>query len=321
MRKLPPDTRAHILNLLVEGVSIRATARLTKTSQDAVLKLLKDAGSACQKFHDEQVKGVTPARIECDEIWSFIHCKRKRVPEAKSPPPEAGDIWLFKAMDADSKLLISYRLCPHRGLEHTRPFMEDLRARTSPPHSPTIYTDGLHTFELGARLAFNINASLAQIIKPQKSRFANNQSPEDDLFLKPESGQQEKRAILGNPDMDRATTSHLESFNQTTRAALRRYTRKTAAHSKKAEYHAHAIHLYAVYYNWIRPHSTLGPLTTPAMASGLASSPFTWEGLIKYIDSQAPPPKPRGPYKPRKPKGPTQAERLGLLIEHPTPNL
>ncbi len=308
MYKLTTSQRREILSLLVRGINLRETVGHTGVSRNTIKRLLAQAGEASLTLHDKLIRDLKPERIECDELWTFIHCKRKRVSTAKAPPPEAGDHWLFKAIDPDTKLLISWLLCPNRGLEFTAPFMEDLRARTSPPHKPQINTDGLHTFELGARLAFGNNMHFAQIIKPQKAR--PNPSPEDDLFLKPPGDTQEKRAILGNPDLEKATTSHLESFNQTTRAALRRYTRRTAAHSKKLSYHAHHFALYALYYNWIRPHSTLGTLTTPAMASGLASRPFTFEGLIKFMDSLAPAPKPRGPYKPRKPKGPSQLEQL-----------
>ena len=297
MYKLTTPKQAEILSLLVRGLSMRETANHTGASRNAVSRLLIAAGDASRTFHNERVQGITPARIECDEIWEFIHCKRKTVPTAKAPPPEAGDIWLFTAIDPDTKLLIAWHLCPNRGLEHTALFMEDIRARIPKPHKPQISTDGLHTFELGARLAFGNDMHFAQIIKPQKSR--PNPSPEDDLFLKPLGDTQEKRPILGNPDMDKATTAHLESFNGTIRGALRRYTRRTRAFSKAQEHHAHNFALYATYYNWIRPHLSLGPITTPAMAAGLANRPFTFEGLTKYTDSLAPPPKPRGPYKPR----------------------
>ena len=311
MYKPKPEQRSLVLNMLVEGSGMRPITRVTDVSRNAIARLLTEAGEASREFHNLAVKGVKPRRIECDELWSFIHCKRKNVKTAKAPPSEAGDVWLFKAMDADTKLLISYLLCPNRGLQYTRPFMEDLRARTSLPHAPEIDTDGLHTFELGARRAFGGDMSFAQIVKPQKGSYRLG-NPDDDLFLKPAGDVQEKRAILGSPDLETATTSHLESFNQTTRAALRRFTRRTSGHSKSIEYHAHNLALYFLYYNWIRPHSTLGTLTTPAMAAGLAGKPFTFDGLLKFMDSLAPTPQPRGPYKPRKPKGPTQLEQMQL---------
>ena len=204
--------------------------------------------------------------------------------------------------------------------------MEDLRARTEGRYQ--LNTDGLHTFIQAAQIAFDYQVDYAQIIKPQKRSFQNRQDEDDNLFLKPSGDKMEKHTIIGYPNLETAGTSHLESFNQTTRASLRRYTRKTTGHSKKLEQHTNALTLYFLYYNWIRPHSSLPSLTTPAMAAGLASRPFTLDGLLEYMDALAPPPKPhdrhkpRGKYKPRKPNAPpsaakTQLEKLKAASQAP----
>lgn len=104
-------------------------------------------------------------------------------------------------------------------------------------------------------------------------------------------------STIGNPDLDYITTAHLESLNQTIRGCLRRYTRKTNAHSKNLDNHSRNVALFATYYNWIRPHTSLGSYKTPAMAAGLAIRPFTFEELVDLMAARAPEPKPRGPYR------------------------
>ena len=107
MNKLPRKTRALILNMLCEGQSMRATARLADASFNTVAKLLIDAGKVCADQHDELVQGVTANRVQCDEIWSFTYAKQKIAPNAKAAPEEAGDTWTWTALDSDSKLIVS----------------------------------------------------------------------------------------------------------------------------------------------------------------------------------------------------------------------
>lgn len=71
-------------------------------------KLLKDAGEACEDFHDRTVRGVKSKRVRCDEVWSFVYAKRHNVKAAKAAPPDAGDCWTWTALDADTKLMISW---------------------------------------------------------------------------------------------------------------------------------------------------------------------------------------------------------------------
>ena len=108
MRKLDTKTRALIIRLLVEGNSIRATSRIADVSKNAVTKLLEDAGKACAKFHDENIKDVEAKHVQADEIWAFCYAKARNVEGAKAAPEDAGDIWTWTAMDRDSKLMISY---------------------------------------------------------------------------------------------------------------------------------------------------------------------------------------------------------------------
>ena len=126
MNKLPSQARAQILHLLCEGQSIRAVTRLTGVSKNTVNKLLIDAGGACMTYHDATVRNVEAKRVQVDEIWSFVYSKQRNVPNAKAAPDGAGDVWTWTAIDADSKLIVSY-LIGSRDSECAMWFIDDLR--------------------------------------------------------------------------------------------------------------------------------------------------------------------------------------------------
>lgn len=275
---------------------MRPTERVEEVALNTVNKLLVDAGKVSWEFHNQNVRGLTPARVELDEIWCFNYCKHDTLPNAKAAPEGAGDVWLLSAIDADTKLLISWRVCPDRGIAHTHPFLEDVKARTTGQRFQ-LSSDGLHSFAVGAQFAFGNRIDYGQMIKPPDIGRKKPRDADDTLFLIPKGDAIAKRQVIGTPNPDYITTAHLESFNQTIRGCLSRYTRRTNAHSKSLDHHAYLVALFVAYYNWIRPHSSLGTLTTPAMAAGLAAQPFTFRQLIELTDALAPPPKPRGPYK------------------------
>src|SRR3954449_7770367 len=108
MNKLPSAKRIQILSMLCEGSSMRSISRVADVSINTVSKLLVDAGNACAAFHDATVQGVTAKRVQCDEIWAFVHAKQKNVATAKAAPDGAGDVWTWTALDAESKLIVSY---------------------------------------------------------------------------------------------------------------------------------------------------------------------------------------------------------------------
>lgn len=128
MNKLPVKQRAQILNMLVEGSSMRSVSRITGVSINTVSKLLIDAGTACAKYHYEHVNNVKASRIQCDEIWSICYAKQKNVESAKAAPEEAGDVWTWTALDADSKLIVSY-LVGGRDSGYALEFMDDIKRR------------------------------------------------------------------------------------------------------------------------------------------------------------------------------------------------
>src|SRR5687768_12478278 len=109
MNTLSADRQVAILRALVEGNSIRATARMTGVAKRTVSNLLRDVGAHCKNHHDRFVTGVQASRVQCDEVWSFVGCKERHLPHPERGHGR-GDIWTFTALDQDSKLLIAYRL-------------------------------------------------------------------------------------------------------------------------------------------------------------------------------------------------------------------
>jgi lambda repressor-like predicted transcriptional regulator len=127
MNKLPLEKRAQILNLLVEGSSLRSISRVAGVSINTVTKLLVDAGRACAVFHDLNVRKVEAKKIQRDEIWSFCYAKARNVADAKAAPDDAGNVWTFTALDADTKLMVSWMVGDRDGTTAYQP-MSDLKA-------------------------------------------------------------------------------------------------------------------------------------------------------------------------------------------------
>jgi len=109
MNKLSTQKRAQILGMLCEGMSLRATSRLADVSINTVTKLLVDVGTACAAYQDKALRDLNCKRVQVDEIWSFTYAKAKNVKAAKAAPEGAGDTWTWTAIDADSKLILSWR--------------------------------------------------------------------------------------------------------------------------------------------------------------------------------------------------------------------
>jgi IS1 family transposase len=275
MNKLRLAKRVQILSMLVEGSSMRSVSRVAGVSINTVTKLLIDAGRMCAAFHDERVRNVTAKAIQCDEIWSFSYAKNKNVKFAKSAPEAAGDVWTWTAIDADSKLIVSWHVgdrSAHTGIS----FMGDLKARLT--NRVQLTTDG-HKAYLKAVDVVDFDADYAMLQKI----FANDYAGPG-RYSPPKCVGIIKETIKGDPDPALVNTSFAERQNLTMRMAMRRFTRLTNAFSKKFENHCHALALYFFWYNWVRNHKTLG--VTPAMAAGLVQSPLKFTDLLTAMDSE-----------------------------------
>jgi IS1 family transposase len=277
MNRLPLAKRAQILNCLIEGNSLRAASRLTDVSINTVYKLLIDAGEACATYHDEHVRGVATRRVQCDEIWSFVYAKAKNVATAKRKDLAYGDAWTWVAIDADSKLVLSY-LVGGRDAEYAMALMDDLRQRVTTRMQIT--TDGHAPYLNAVEEAFGSDVDYAMLIKlygppPASPEAARRYSPSDCIGTR-------KREVSGNPDPQHISTSYVERQNLTMRMAMRRFTRLTNAFSKKVENHAHAVALHYMHYNFVRIHRSLR--VTPAMAAGVTDHPWSIEDIARLVE-------------------------------------
>ena len=298
MNRLSTAKRTMILGMLVEGMSMRSIERLTGASINTVKKLLSDAGEACAAYHHDNVRGIEGNRtIECDEIWAFVYAKQRNVPRAKAAPDAAGDVWTWTAIDADSKLIVSYLVASDREGATALALMDDLRLRLE--DRPRINTDGLKSYIEAVEGAFGGDVDFAQVVK----QFGKEPGTDDERRYSPAvCTNVEKRAIEGSPDMAKVNTSYVERQNLTMRMGMRRFTRLTNAFSKRIEQHAAMVALYALHYNYCRIHSTLK--VTPAMEAGLCDTAHDLEWIVGLIDANAPKPNKPGPkrgtvYKPR----------------------
>lgn len=288
MNKLDTKTRVQILSMLVEGSSMRAVSRITGVSINTVTKLLEDAGRACLAYHLATVKDVKVKRVQCDEIWSFVAAKARNVKTMKAPVEGAGDAWTWTAIDADSKLIISF-LVGGRDADYAAEFMEDVAFRLA--NRVQLTTDGHKAYLEAVEGAFGADVDYAMLQKiygksPEAAK--GRYSPAECIGAK-------KETITGNPDRDHVSTSYVERQNLTMRMSMRRFTRLTNGFSKKLDNHIHMLALYFVFYNFCRIHKTLR--VTPAMAAGISDTVRDMDWVVGLIDEAAPKPGPRRPYK------------------------
>ncbi len=276
MNKLPIAKKVQIINMLVEGMSLRAAARISGCSITTVSKLLVDTGKACQNFHDENVHGLKSTRIEADEIWSFVYAKQKNVPE-EMKGTGTGDVWTWTAIDADSKMIVSW-FVGDRDAQSAYTFMCDVKSRLS--NRIQLTTDGHKAYLNAVPDAFGSKIDYAMLIKIYGQPAGSNQT--ERKYSPGECTGFEKKRIIGKPVAENVSTSYVERQNLTMRMHMRRFTRLTNAFSKKMENHCHAIALHIVYYNFAKIHKTLR--VTPAMEAGLTKDVMSIEDIVRLAD-------------------------------------
>ena len=287
MNKLPLEKRVQILSMLCEGSSMRSNSRVVDVSFNTVAKLLAEAGMACAAYHEATVRNVSAKRVQCGEIWSFCYAKARNVPGAKNAPEGAGDVWTWTALDADSKLIVSW-LVGGRDAQYANEFMSDVAERLSSRVQLT--TDGHPPYLEAVEGAFGIDVDFAQLIK------IYGQAPEaQKRYSPPVCVGARKETFAGKPNKRHISTSYVERQNLTMRMSMRRFTRLTNAFSKRVENHCYALALYFVWYNFVRIHKSLK--VTPAMAAGVSDTLYDIKWIVGLIDARAPKPGPRGSYK------------------------
>lgn len=275
MNRLSKDKRVAVVSALVEGCSINSTVRMTGVAKTTILRLLLDLGNACGNFEDSRLRGLYCRRIEADEIWGFIHCKDRVAPKAKAKVDGMGSCWTWYAINADTKLLISW-IMGDRDAGHAAGFMNDLASRLiAKPHLSTdalgVYADAV--FDAFARLGVDYL---------QVHKSYGRLQDEGHRYSPPQCTACKKRAVFGSPRHELGGTSYIERANLTLRMSQRRWTRLTNAHSKSFNHMLAAFALHSCHYNWARKHATLGK--TPAMAQGLTDRQWTIADLVALLD-------------------------------------
>lgn len=262
-----------ILAALVEGNSINATTRMCRVSKLTILRLLADVGQLCRDYHDIAVRGLTSDRIQVDEIWSFVGCKQRQKDRGGVGD---GDAWTWVAIDADSKLVVSY-LVGGRDAGYARMFLGDVADRLI--NRVQLTSDGHRAYLEAVRDAFGGNVDYGQLVKI----YGNE--PNDHRYSQSECIGCERRGLIGFPDAEHISTSYVERQNLTLRMHNRRFTRLTNAISKKIENHEHAIALHYFYYNFCRKHISLKG-ETPAMAAALTNRVWTIDDLVRMLETE-----------------------------------
>lgn len=264
--------------MLLEGSSIRATARTVGCHKKTVSDLSKIAGRLAARYQDQQLRNLDLERIQLDEIWAFIYAKQKNLPKLKRPGP-AGDLWTWIAFCPDTKLVPTWRI-GDRTAETAIDFLADVESRLADRVQLT--TDGYSAYLEAVAAAFGDEVDYAMLSKV---------SSREELAIK-------KEVISGDPDENHISTTLIERQNLTLRMSSRRYTRKTNAFSKKMENHALAVALHFLHYNFIRIHSTLR--VTPAMAASVTDRLYDLDWILDMVDEDWP--KPNRPKRYKQPK-------------------
>lgn len=276
MNRLNTAKRAQVVAALVEGSSINSTVRMTGVAKHTILKLLEDLGCACTAYHNRVVRNVRARRVQADETWQFCYAKHKNVPERLRGVEGIGDVWTWVALDADTKLAISY-LVGGRDASYAYQFMQDVADRVA--NRIQLTTDGYRVYLDAVDGAFPFSIDYAMLVKVYGAVQENETrySPAQCIGC-------QTRIIAGKPDPQHISTSFVERQNLNMRMSMRRFTRLTNGHSKKIANHRHAVALHFMYYNFCRIHMTLR--VTPAMEAGLANHPWTLEELVGLLDAE-----------------------------------
>jgi len=239
---------------------------MTGVAKKTVMRALVEVGEVCQSYQDRVLRNLSCRKIQLDELWGFNYCKAKTVtPEIATKVPNAGDVWLWVAIDAETKLVPCWRI-GDRDAGTAFEFVHDLADRLSSRVQVT--SDGHRVYLSAIESAFGSDVDYAMLVK----MYGNDRETEA-RYSPAECIGCRSAVITGRPDPKHISTSFVERQNWSVRTAMRRYTRLSNGFSRKIENHAAAVALNYFAYNFIKIHRTLR--VSPAMAAGVAD--HLWE--------------------------------------------
>lgn len=268
---LSTEKQGAIVGLLAEGSSIRSIERITGVHRDTIMRLGVRVGKGCARLLDAKMRDLSCKQLQFDELWGFIGKKERHCKPDDSL--ELGDVWTFCAIDAETKLVPSFKV-GKRDLATANAFVSDVASRVR--NRVQISSDALAAYVQAIETNFGADVDFAQIVK---TYVTDDSHVPERRFSAPEIVITEKKAIAGFPDLRKASTSHIERLNGTTRLHMRRLTRLTYAFSKKLENFEAAVALHFAYYNFVKRHITLR--ATPAMAAGIERDFWTVGDLVE----------------------------------------
>jgi IS1 family transposase len=271
VNRLTPAKQAQIIAALVEGNSLRATARMCDVAFNTVLRLVPAIGEACEQYQRRVFRNLSCKRIQCDEIWSFCYAKDKNLPADK----QGGSVWTWVAIDADTKLVPCWRI-GGRDAWNAQHFMYDLKSRLA--NRVQLTTDGHRVYLMAVELAFGTEIDYAMLVKI----YGNDPRGEETRYSPAECIGCRAVPIEGNPKMEHVSTSFAERQNLTMRMKMRRFTRLTNAFSKKIDNHRWSIALHYMHYNFCRVHQTLR--VTPAMEAGITDHVWSLGEVVDLLN-------------------------------------
>lgn len=275
MNKLSHEKRCAVVRCLVDGCSVRATTRITGVAKNTIQRITRELGEACLAFQDKMLRNITSKRIQCDEVWCFCYAKDKNLPDAMRGEPGVGSMWTWTAIDADSKLIVSWRLGA-RDAANAHRFMSDVSERLA--NRIQLTTDGNRVY-LDAVDQYFGEIDYAMLVK----HYGTETGTPETRYSPGKCLGAEKRPKRGEPDWEHVSTSYSERQNLNVRMQNRRFTRLTNAFSKKADMLAYSLAISFMYHNFVRVHQTLG--TTPAIAAGIAARKWKIEDMVDLIDT------------------------------------
>jgi len=299
---LPREKQIEVLHHLVEGNTLRSTARLTGVHRTTIMNLAVQFGGQCKSFMDRQLHGLTLRHVEVDEIWTFVQKKQGRLtPIEKAGRHDIGDVYLWTALDKETKLVASF-LVGKRSADNARRLMMDLRGRlvmpnphASDPHGyqpggyvqvTQLSTDGFAAYPEAVDLAFGPYVKYGVLIKDYRNADQRGR------YAPPEMIDTERKAIFGMRESEEPTicTSHVERHNLTIRTLMKRFTRLCLGFSKKLENLEAAIAMFLAYYNWIwrtrypddsgKPGKRRPPA---AIMAGVTDHVWTFDELFNHV--------------------------------------
>jgi IS1 family transposase/transposase-like protein len=267
---IPPDKAAHVIALMMEGTSLRAITRLTGFDLKTVLSLMKTAGTQCRRVFDIYVQGMRSDFVRADEIHTTVGCHQRRLrPDA---PAEWGDAYTWIALDGNTKIILAYHV-GRQDATSADAFMRDLSGRMEGRFQLT--TDGFRPYINAVEQAFGSEIDFAQLIKLYGSPDVTGP---DWFGATSEVIGTVPSVRSGHPDPRYISTSHIERVNLSLRVHLRRFVRRTNAHSRKLDNLRYAVHTFMAWYCLCRVHQTIR--VTPAMEARLTDHIWTMEELI-----------------------------------------